>query len=94
MSIQSFKCKHTAAIFVGVNSRRFGADVKKAAQRKLLLLNEAEVLEDLRSPPSNHLEALHGDREGEYSIRINKQWRLCFRWQDGHTYDVEIVDYH
>ena len=94
MSIQSFKCKHTAAVFVGINARRFGADVKKVAQRKLLLLNEAEILEDLRPPPSNHLEALHGDRDGEYSIRINKQWRLCFRWQNGHAYDVEIVDYH
>lgn len=76
------------------NARRFGVDVQKVAQRKLLLLNEAQVLEDLRSPPSNHLEALQGDREGEYSIRINKQWRLCFTWQGGHAYSVEIVDYH
>ena len=76
------------------NARRFGVDVQKVAQRKLLLLNEAQVLEDLRSPPLNHLEALQGDREGEYSIRINKQWRLCFTWQGGHAYNVEIVDYH
>ena len=76
------------------NARRFGVDVQKVAQRKLLLLNEAQVLEDLRSPPSNHLEALQGDREGEYCIRINKQWRLCFTWQGGHAYNVEIVDYH
>ena len=76
------------------NARRFGVDVQKVAQRKLLLLNEAQVLEDLRSPRSNHLEALQGDREGEYSIRINKQWRLCFTWQGGHAYNVEIVDYH
>lgn len=76
------------------NARRFGVDVQKVAQRKLLLLNEAQVLEDLRSPPSNHLEALQGDREGEYSIRINKQWRLCFTWQGGHADNVEIVDYH
>lgn len=94
MSIQSFKCKHTAAVFVGVNSRRFSVAIQKAAQRKLLLLSEAEVVEDLRSPPSNHLEILKGDRFGYYSIRINNQWRLCFRWQDGHAYDVEIVDYH
>jgi proteic killer suppression protein len=94
MTIQSFKCKHTAAIFMAKNARRFGVDVQKVAQRKLLLLNEAQVLEDLRSPPSNHLEALQGDREGEYSIRINKQWRLCFTWQGGHAYNVEIVDYH
>ena len=79
---------------MGKNARRFGVDIQKVAQRKLLLLNEAQVLEDLRSPPSNHLEALQGDREGEYSIRINKQWRLCFTWQGGHAYNVEIVDYH
>ena len=89
-----FRSKHTAAVFMAKNARRFGVDVQKVAQRKLLLLNEAQVLEDLRSPPSNHLEALQGDREGEYSIRINKQWRLCFTWQGGHAYNVEIVDYH
>lgn len=94
MSIQTFKCKHTAAVFAGVTSRRFGVAIHKAAQRKLLLLHEAEVIEDLRSPPSNHLEALKGDRLGYYSIRINNQWRLCFRWHEGHAYDVEIVDYH
>ena len=76
------------------NARRFGVDVQKVAQRKLLLLNEAQVLEDLRSPPSNHLEALQGDREGEYSIRSKKQWRLCFTWHSGHAYNFEIVDYH
>ena len=64
------------------------------ARRKLRMLNNARVLNDLRVPPANRLEALHGDRKGQHSIRINDQWRICFLWKDGDAYDVEIVDYH
>jgi len=67
---------------------------ERQARRRLLYLNQAIVLDDLRVPPSNHLEALKGDRKGQFSIRINKQWRICFSWQDGHAFDVEITDYH
>jgi len=67
---------------------------ERQARRRLLYLNQAIVLGDLRVPPSNHLEALKGDRKGQFSIRINKQWRICFSWQDGHAFDVEITDYH
>jgi len=67
---------------------------ERQARRRLVYLNQAASLEDLRVPPSNHLEALKGDRKGTYSIRINRQWRICFSWQDGHAYDVEITDYH
>lgn len=67
---------------------------ERQARRKLLLLHAAGGLEDLRVPPGNRLEALKGDRKGQHSIRINKQWRVCFRWKDGDAYDVEIVDYH
>jgi proteic killer suppression protein len=72
---------------------RLGA-FERTAQRKLLQLDSAVLLSDLNSPPGNHLEALKGDRKGQHSIRINKQWRICFRWHDGDAYDVEIVDYH
>jgi proteic killer suppression protein len=68
--------------------------MERVAQRKLRQLDSADLLSDLNSPPGNHLESLSGDRQGSYSIRINKQWRLCFRWQNGDAYDVEIVDYH
>jgi len=67
---------------------------ERQARRRLLYLNQAIVLDDLRIPPSNHLEALKGDRKGQFSIRINKQWRICFSWQDGYAFDVEITDYH
>ena len=68
--------------------------IERSAQRKLRQLDSAVVLQDMGSPPGNHLEALKGDRKGQHSIRINDQWRLCFRWHDGDAYDVEIVDYH
>jgi proteic killer suppression protein len=68
--------------------------LQRAALRKLLLLDAAESLDDLRVPPGNRLEKLAGDREGQYGIRINDQWRLCFRWEEGNALDVEIVDYH
>lgn len=68
--------------------------IQKVALRKLMMIDNAKSLNDLRIPPSNHLEALHGDREGQYSIRINDQWRICFLMNEGHFYNVEIVDYH
>ena len=72
---------------------RFRA-IERAARRKLLYLSQARTLSDLLVPPGNRLEALKGERRGQHSIRVNDQWRICFRWQDGHAYDVEIVDYH
>lgn len=91
--IKSFKDKETEALF---NDRRvltFLA-IENQARRRLLYLNQAKVLLDLRIPPGNELEALKGDRAGQHSIRINKQWRVCFVWRDGDAYEVEIVDYH
>ena len=75
-------------------SRRLPGDVQRIARRKLEILDAAEMLEDLRISPANRLEKLHGKREGQHSIRINDQWRLCFVWRGGNAYDVEIVDYH
>jgi toxin HigB-1 len=72
----------------------FPSDLAKATRRKLRMLAAATSLEDLRSPPGNHLEALSGEREGQHSIRVNDQWRLCFAWRQGDAYDVEVVDYH
>lgn len=91
--IKSFKCKDTEALFNDVLTPRFRA-IERPARRKLLYLHRAKVLEDLRQPPGNHLEALKADRKGQHSIRINDQWRICFVWSDGDVYDVEIVDYH
>ncbi|HEU5298760.1 MAG TPA: type II toxin-antitoxin system RelE/ParE family toxin, partial [bacterium] len=69
-------------------------DVQRTARRKLAMIDAAETLQDLRVPPGNRLEKLTGDREGQYSIRINDQWRICFRWEGNNAYDVEITDYH
>lgn len=91
--IQSFKCPLTQALFEGRRVPRF-VNFQSVAERKLQMLHRAVVLEDLRIPPNNRLEALKGDRAGQHSIRINDQWRLCFVWQDGQVLDVEIVDYH
>ncbi len=74
--------------------RRWSLELQRAALRKLVILDAAETLDDLRSPPGNRLEKLAGHRAGEYSIRINDQWRICFRWQAADAHDVEIVDYH
>jgi proteic killer suppression protein len=92
--IKSFRSKETERLFLRHFSRRFPANLHQIAWRKLAILDAAERLDDLRVPPGNRLEKLSGDREGEYSIRINDQWRICFRWSDGDAYEVEIVDYH
>ena len=92
--IKSFKCKDTDKIWNEEVSKKLPHDIQKRALRKLMMLNVATVLEDLRIPPNNRLEALTGDRQGQYSIRINDQYRICFRWLDNHSFDVEIVDYH
>jgi len=91
--IKSFRCKKTEALFADMSVAKFRA-FERQARRRLLYLNQAVSLEDLRIPPSNHLEALKGDRKGQYSIRVNKQWRICFVWRSGHAFDVEITDYH
>lgn len=92
--IRSFRSELEESIWKGKRSRKHSLDMQTAALRKLRMLHQAKVLGDLQIPPSNRLEQLKGDREGQYSIRINRQWRLCFRWQEGIAYDVEIVDYH
>jgi proteic killer suppression protein len=91
--IATFKCGDTEALFNGNRVPRF-ANIAAVALRKLAMLNRAERLEDLRVPPGNRLEVLAGDRAGQWSVRINAQWRLCFRFVDGHAHDVEIVEYH
>jgi proteic killer suppression protein len=91
--IQSFADKRTAAVWADRTPKGFPSDLAKMSRRKLRALAAATELDDLR-PPGNHLEALVGDRDGQHSIRINDQWRLCFVWRDGDAYDVEIVDYH
>ncbi|MBT1074927.1 type II toxin-antitoxin system RelE/ParE family toxin [Geobacter grbiciae] len=92
--IKSFKCKETEKLFYGRFSAKLPQTIQRAAVMKLKILNAASLLETLSVPPSNCLEALRGDREGQYSIRINKQWRICFVWQGSDAYDVEIADYH
>jgi toxin HigB-1 len=92
--IKSFRSKAAEQLLNGQRARKLPADIQKRAMHKLLLMDAAATLEFLRVPPSNRLEALAGDRIGQYSIRINDQWRICFVWRDGDAYDVEIVDYH
>lgn len=92
--ISSFKCKETARIWAGEESRKFPNDMQDRALVKLRQLDAAKTLEDLVVPPSNRLKALKEDRKGQMSIRINDQWRICFKWKDGEARDVEIVDYH
>ena len=92
--IKSFASKETEKLFGREFSRRLPRSIQRAARRKLEVLDAAEVLQDLRVPPSNRLEKLSGDREGQHSIRINDQWRICFEWRRGDAYNVEIVDYH
>jgi len=92
--IQSFRCKETEKIWQGTPSRKLPPDSQRTALRKLIALNQAEKLNDLRMPPSNRLEALKGNRAGRHSIRINDQWRICFTWKEGDAFDVEMIDYH
>ncbi|MGA1790870.1 MAG: type II toxin-antitoxin system RelE/ParE family toxin [bacterium] len=92
--IKSFLCKETEKIFSRKFSRKFPKNLQKIAYRKLLLIESAERLDDLRIPPGNRIEKLSGKREGQHSIRINDQWRVCSRWQMGDAYEVEIADYH
>jgi proteic killer suppression protein len=91
--IESFACAETEKIFRGEGSRRLPPDIQRTARRKLLQLEAATQLRDMAVPPGNRLEALQGGRAGQHSIRINDQWRICFRWAAG-AHDVEIVDYH
>jgi len=91
--IQSFACVDTQMLFAGRTVPRF-VNIRIVAERKLQMIHQAVKLNDLRAPPNNRLEALRGDRQGQYSIRINDQWRICFRFENGHAFDVEIVDYH
>lgn len=92
--IRSFADRDTELIWSGLRSRRLPGDIQATALRKLRLLNQSRRLDDLRVPLGNRLEALHGDRAGKHSIRINEQWRICFVFTDGGADDVEIVDYH
>ena len=91
--IKSFRCRATEALFAGEAAARW-ANIRMVAERKLQMLHRAMRLDDLRVPPNNRLEALMGNRRGQHSIRINDQWRLCFRFDAGSAWDVEIVDYH
>jgi toxin HigB-1 len=91
---RSFRCVDTLRIWQGESSRKFPGEIHNRALRKLRQLDAAATLEDLRNPPGNRLEILKGNRVGQMSIRINDQWRICFRWIDHDAWDVEIVDYH
>lgn len=92
--IRSFSDKEAEKIWTGEISRRLPGDIQAVARRKLRMLNNAVSLDDLRIPPANRLEALKGERKGQHSIRVNDQWRICFRWSEGDAFEVEIVDYH
>ena len=92
--IKSFRDRDTERVFNRRRVKRLSLPIQKVAQRKLDLIEAAEVIDDLRVPPGNRLEKLSGNRKGQYSIRVNDQWRICFRWQSGQAVDVEIVDYH
>ena len=92
--IESFASEETEKIFQGQVSKKLPKDIQRTARRKLIYLDDAEDLQDLLAPPGNRLEKLKGDRAGQYSIRINDQWRICFKWVGNKVRDVEIVDYH
>jgi toxin HigB-1 len=92
--IKNFRCKETEKIFNRQYSKKLPDNIQKIAFRKLRMLNRATLLNDLKVPPGNRLESLHGDRKEQYSIRINNQWRICFQWIEKDAYDVEITDYH
>jgi len=92
--IKSFKNKETEKIFYRYLSKKLPQNIQRNALLQLRSLNQARNINDLRNPPSNHLEKLHGNRKGQHSIKINDQWRICFVWDDNDAYDVEIADYH
>ena len=92
--IRSFADTETERIFNRIRSKKLPDKLQRRAHRKLLILDAAVQLDDLKIPPGNRLEKLRGNREGRYSIRINQQWRICFQWDNGNAYQVEIVDYH
>jgi len=92
--IKSFQDKETEKMFSRQISTRLAQDIQRIARKKLVMLDAATQLNDLRTPPGNRLEALKRDRKGQHSIRINDQWRICFKWRDGDAYDAEITDYH
>ena len=92
--LKSFGSRETEKNWRGIRSRALPDDIQRVARRKLRMINNARDINDLRVPPGNRLEALKGDRTGQHSVRINQQWRICFRWDDGDAYDIEIVDYH
>ena len=92
--IKSFKCKETQKIWNRKFSKKFPPEIQGRARQKLIAIDISESLEDLKNPPSHCLEPLQGDREGQYSIRINNQWRICFVWKDTNSYKIEITDYH
>ncbi|MEM7054672.1 MAG: type II toxin-antitoxin system RelE/ParE family toxin [Pseudomonadota bacterium] len=92
--IRSFASRETDLIWQGIRSRKLPSDIQSVARRKLRMLNNAQDLNDLRVPPGNRLEALKGMRKGQFSIRINNQWRICFQWHQNAAHQVEIVDYH
>lgn len=92
--IKTFNCKETEKIFKREFSKKFPQDIQRVALRKLRMINRANILNDLKVPPANRLEVLRGGRKGQFSIRINDQWRICFKWNDGEVNNVEIVDYH
>jgi proteic killer suppression protein len=92
--IKSFKDGETERIYARERSRKLPADIQQTALRKLRMINNAKTISDLRIPPANRLEKLSGNRAGQFSIRINDQWRICFEWKDGDAINVEIADYH
>lgn len=92
--IVSFSSKEAERIWEGIYSKKLPSDIQVIIRRKLRMINNSHTVNDLRTPPSNRLEQLKGNRKGQYSIRINDQWRICFVWKDGNAYDVDVVDYH
>jgi toxin HigB-1 len=92
--IKSFNDRETEKVYGREGSRKLPEDIQQVALRKLRMINNAKNLNDLRIPPANNLEKLKGDREGQHSIRINDQWRICFKWKDRDAHEVEITDYH
>ncbi len=92
--IKSFRCKETKKVFSRRFSKKLPTDIQESARQKMVILDSATAINDLRIPPGNRLEELKDDRKGQHSIRINGQWRICFEWKSGDSYHVEIVDYH